>query len=215
MEKSQQDNFATKYIEERLSDRTMVERRNLLFAAAFGLVVHGYGGTKLTIPWLDLKTDGLGVELLQGSLAVANLYLLCMFVLYSWDDYRRWTLSKSFVDMGPVFDAVDKLHVAISKMRNVVHDKFERDVDKLTITGWKEFLPLEVAMGNVRNLTQLQWGHLIRNQRHKMIAVQRLRLIAMDIGIPIILSLIAIYKLTPNALPFISRVFSVRESLIK
>ena len=100
MDAKHEGSIATNYLEERLSDRTMVERRNLLFASAFGLAVHAYGGTKPNIPWLDLKSEGLGTELLQGGLALGSIYLLCMFCMYMWDDFRRWTLSKSLIERG-------------------------------------------------------------------------------------------------------------------
>lgn len=207
MDSKQNDRLSTTYLEERLSDRTLVERRNLIFAAAFGIVVYAYGGSP-SIPWLDIKSEsGLAKELLEGSLALANIYLLCMFCTYLWDDYRRWRLIATFIDVGRIVNAVEELHRAMVEMGKAVHEKYVSDVEKERIAEYRQFQRLERAYSDARNEVDLQWSDSVRRQRHSLVLVQRFRLFVLDVGVPILLGAFAVWRLTPSLLPFVMRVF--------
>ena len=78
----------------------------------------------------------------------------------------------------------------------------------MAITGWQEFLPLERAMATTRNLTEIQWGSRIHRQRHKVVAVQRLRLFVLDVGVPVALGLLSVLVQAHSLIPFVARVLS-------
>jgi hypothetical protein len=189
----------------------MVVRRNLLFAAAFGVIVQSYA-IDPSVPWLDLKTDGLGGEVLRGALAIANIYLLFMFCTYVWDDYRRWRLVSPFIEIGSLAVALEELHQAMAALESAIHTVLPDSADKRRLFEFEQFTRLERAYGHVRGVSDIHWADRVSTQRHKVILVQRLRLLLLDVGIPIALGIFAVWRLTPSLWPFVSRVVSPGSS---
>ena len=89
-----------------LSEETRKVRTHLLFVAALAVLVKTYDLKITKAPWLDLDVPANAPQILEGALSVALCYLLFVFVLYGWQDFRRWRLAGQVHLVHGSFDLV-------------------------------------------------------------------------------------------------------------
>ena len=89
-----------------LSEETRKVRTHLLFAGALAVLVKTYDLRLTKAPWLDFDIPANAPQVLDGALAAVLCYLLFVFVLYAWQDFRRWRLAGELHLVHGSFDLI-------------------------------------------------------------------------------------------------------------
>jgi hypothetical protein len=204
---SQHTALQTLFFEERLSDRTFVERRNLLFASCFGLLIWAFSLSP-NIPWLEVNAPA-NVHLVRGSVGLAVVYLVAMFLMYLWDDHRRWQLSETIIDLG---ESVERLTASIEAIKSAAPH-----ITGAAALNQQQSAALAVVMKEVqRMLSPLHlsevnqlWSNIRRAMKGiRMVTwLQRARLAIFDVGAPLLLGVSAAWVLGSDTVAVLRQVF--------
>lgn len=201
--------------EERLSDRTMLERRNLLIAACTGLLLHS------GLPLAELL--GINAELSQkrdshivsGAFAAAVLYLEVMFILYLWGDHCRYKLADKLTSVSTIYASIRDLLTDIQRRhgeikafdRQELHESLRRgDGGKGNYSGGQELYlnqmvrDLDMITDNIAG----QFHGAVSAERFALRAI-RIRHCALDIGLPLALGVLCLFKLADDLGPFLMK----------
>ncbi|GLR25660.1 hypothetical protein GCM10007875_07480 [Limnobacter litoralis] len=76
-----------------LSEETRKVRTHLLFVGVLAVLVKTYDLKLSKAPWLEFDIPTNAPQLLHGALSAVLCYLLFVFTLYAWQDFRRWRLA--------------------------------------------------------------------------------------------------------------------------
>jgi hypothetical protein len=182
-----------------LSEETRKVRTHLLFVGALAVLVKTYDLKITKAPWLDLDVPTNAPQILEGALSAALCYLLFVFVLYAWQDFRRWRLAGELHLVHESFDL-------ILSSRNDLF-AISQHLDKLTADQ-----PLQ---SSIRAAVEAAANRLPQSQA-KLVslssALQRLnwlqwfRVIVVEAALPIALGAFGLLKVSAALLPFISAV---------
>ena len=184
---------------EPLSELTRKTRTHLLFVGAVAILVKVYALRLNKTPWLDLEVPASTPELLEGFLSAVLLYLFVAFVLYAFLDFRRWRLSSEIHLVHSSFDLVLKARndvFAISQhLDKMTGDAPLREEIRTAVAGASKSLPealdkLTNLRGSLRRLSWLQW----------------VRLLLLELAIPLAVGGLALGKTLESFLPFIRQV---------
>lgn len=180
-----------------LSEETRKVRTHLLFVGALAVLVKTYDLKITKTPWLDLDVPANAPQILEGALSAALCYLLFVFVLYAWQDFRRWRLAGELHLVQGSFDL-------ILSSRNDLF-AISQHLDKLTADQ-----PLQ---SSIRAAVEVAANRLPQSQA-KLVslssALQRLnwlqwfRVIVVEAALPIALGAFGLFKVSSALLPFIS-----------
>jgi hypothetical protein len=108
-----------------LSEETRKVRTHLPFVSALAVLVKTYDLKITKAPWLDLDIPTNAPQILEGAISAALCYLLFVFILYGWQDFRRWRLAGKLHLVNGSFDL-------ILNSRNDFH-AITQHLDKLTV----------------------------------------------------------------------------------
>lgn len=182
-----------------LSEETRKVRTHLLFVAALAVLVKTYDLRITKAPWLDLDVPANAPQILEGALSVALCYLLFVFVLYGWQDFRRWRLAGEIHLVHGSFDLV--LH-----SRNDLF-AISQHMDKLTADA-----PLQAAIRKAVETAALRLPESQAKLQALGSALRRLnwlqwfRVIVVEAALPIVLGAFALAKVSSALRPFINAV---------
>ena len=186
---------------EPLSSETETKKRNLLFAACFSILLSVYGLKVTKTPWLDFEIPNGAPNILHGALSAALFYTFAVFVLHAFADLRRWFSAGHLMHLHTFFDLslMTQQHLnAISQwlekplpenpeMRASLQDMHRNANSYLAELS----TAITTAKANHRTLTIIQW----------------IRLVLLDLGIPLSLGIFAMFKIGPDLLPFLKVVW--------
>jgi hypothetical protein len=182
-----------------LSEETRRVRTHLLFVAALAVLVKTYDLRITKAPWLDLDVPPNAPQILEGALSVALCYLLFVFVLYAWQDFRRWRLAGEIHLVHGSFDLILKSRNDLFAISQHI-DKFTTDAPvqaaiRTAVETAARELPetqakLQALSSALRRLNWLQW----------------FRVTVVEAALPIALGVFALAKVFSALRPFISAV---------
>jgi hypothetical protein len=182
-----------------LSEETRKVRTRLLFVAALAVLVKTYDLRITKAPWLDLDVPANAPQILEGALSVALCYLLFVFVLYGWQDFRRWRLAGQVHLVHGSFDLV-------LQSRNDLN-AISQHIEKLTADA-----PLQEAIRTAVETAALR----LPESQAKLQALgsalirynwlQWFRIVVVEAALPIVLGVFALTKIFSALGPFITAV---------
>jgi hypothetical protein len=179
-----------------MSDETRKVRTHLLFVAALTILVKVYGLRLVKLPWLDFDIPANAPQLLDGLLSVVLLYLLSVFVLYAWQDFRRWRLAGELHLVNSSFDLLlasrnDFFAIAQSLDKltcgEPLHPQLQKAISDAAVRLPQATAKLEALRSSLRRLNRLQW----------------FRVTVIEFALPTILGLFALFKVGASLLPFL------------
>lgn len=182
-----------------LVNETRRVRTQLLFVAALAILVKVYDLKIQKTPWLDIDVPVNAPGLLEGALSVALVYLLFVFVLFGWQDFRRWRLAGDIHLVHGSFDLIlhsrNDLFAITQHLDKLTADAPLRDEIRAAVEAAARRLPesqakLQTLRSELARLSWLQW----------------FRLIAVEIGVPLVLGTFALVKTWPAIPPFVQAV---------
>jgi hypothetical protein len=179
-----------------LSEETRKVRTHLLFVAALAVLVKTYDLKITKAPWLDLDVPANAPQILEGALSVALCYLLFVFLLYGWQDFRRWRLAGEIHLVHGSFDL-------ILQSRNDLF-AISQHMDKLTVDA-----PLQAAIRTAVETAALRLPESQAKLQTLGSALRRLnwlqwfRVIVVEAALPIVLGAFALAKVSSALHPFI------------
>jgi len=179
-----------------LSEETRKVRTHLLFAGALAILVKTYDLKLSKAPWLEFEIPANAPQLLHGALSAVLCYLLFVFTLYAWQDFRRWRLA-------------GELHLVHGSFDLILHSRNDlfaitQHLDKLTADApLQEQIRVAVAAAAAR-LPESQSKLLaLSSSLRRLNALQWFRVIVVEIGFPIVLGLFALTKVFAALVPFL------------
>jgi len=182
-----------------LSEETRKTRTHLLFSAALAVVVKAYDLKITKAPWLDLDVPANAPQILEGALSVALCYFLFVFVVYGWQDFRRWRLAGEIQLVHGSFDLVlqsrEHLRVIALQLDKLAKDQPLQSSVRTAIESAAAGLPeaqakLAALHSGLQRLNWLQW----------------FRVLVIEIALPISLGTFALLKIGAALLPFVHTV---------
>jgi hypothetical protein len=183
---------------EPLSPETEAKRRNLLFVACFSILLAVYGLKVTKTPWLDFEIPVGAPNILHGALSAALFYTFIVFALHAFADLRRWFTAGDLIRLHSYYDISLRTHNHLNAVsqwldKPLPEDHEKRESVKKMYAGADEFLSslgatLDHARSSHRKLTVLQW----------------IRILLIDLGVPLVLGIFAMFKIGPALLPFLA-----------
>lgn len=179
-----------------LSEETRKVRTHLLFVGALAILVKTYDLKITKAPWLDLEVPMNAPQILEGALSAALCYLLFVFILYGWQDFRRWRLAGEIHLVQGSFDLVLQSRndlLSISKYLEKLTDKYPLQAEvRAAIEAAAVRLPESQAKlvslsSALQRLNWLQW----------------FRVIVVEAALPIVLGIFGLHKVFSALFPFI------------
>jgi hypothetical protein len=183
-----------------LTEVTRKVRTQLLFVAAFAILVKVYDLKVNKTPWLDIDVPATAPQLLDGALSVAVTYLFFVFVLYAYQDIRRWRISGDIhlvhASFNLVIEARNDLNTISQLLEKVTPDRGIGDGIRQAVVDASTRIPqtlqkLQDLQSELSSLSRLQW----------------LRLLVIEIGAPALVGGIALVKTWTALIPFVVAVF--------
>ena len=178
-----------------LSEETRKVRTHLLFAGALAILVKTYDLKLSKAPWLEFEIPTNAPQLLHGALSAVLCYLLFVFALFAWQDFRRWRLA-------------GELHLVHGSFDLILHSRNDlfaitQHLDKLTADA-----PLQeqirVAAAAAARFPESQSKLLaLSSSLRRLNALQWFRVIVVEIGLPIVLGIFALTKVFAALVPFL------------
>lgn len=185
--------------EEPLSAITEGRRKTLLFVSSFSILITVYGVQVNKTPWLDIEVPPGAPGILHGTVSVALVYSLISFVLHSLADLRRWFAAGEIQFVREMWNPIHQCRNHLETIRNYqasTPDIQARAIVQENLRNADEFL---VRLQDV--IAGASRGH------HQLAAMQCLRLLIVDLGVPLALGFYALATSWPSIGPFISVVW--------
>lgn len=180
-----------------LSEETRKVRAHLLFAGVLAVLVKTYDLKLSKAPWLEFDIPANAPQLLHGALSAVLCYLLFVFALYAWQDFRRWRLAGEIHLVHGSFDLIlqsrNDLFAITQHLDKLTSDAPLQDQIRTAVSAAATRLPesqskLQALGGSLRRLNALQW----------------FRVTVVEIGFPIALGIFALSKVFSSFVPFLS-----------
>lgn len=182
------------------SEITRKIRGRLIFASAFAILARVYQLKVTHTPWLDFEIPANAPQFLIGLVSAAVAYLFFVFILYAYMDLKRWNVRAQIYLLQAALNTyhMARQHVGSIKvmleMPTLRPDQVEA-LEKLIPTATRELEDGEAKLlrlrGAVGALSRVQW----------------FRVIVVELGVPLLLAAIGIWKTGPEILPFLQAIF--------
>jgi hypothetical protein len=186
---------------EPLSPETETKRRNLLFSACFSILLAVYGLKVTRTPWLDFEIPEGAPNILHGALAVALFYTFVVFALHAFSDLRRWFTAGDILYLHSYFDASLKTQNHLNAITQWLGKPLPEEPEKRASVQ-KIFSSTDVFLGELETAVATA-----KSSHRKLAAIQWLRLVVIDLGVPLILGIFAMFKIGSALLPFLAVVW--------
>lgn len=183
-----------------LSKETENKRTHLLFTACASILLTVYGLRINKTPWLDIEVPANAPNILQGALSVALVYTLVVFIVHSWTDFTRWWFAREMIELKGYREHLLHLHTHLEGMHNIL---MESASDAYT-PQQRNDAEHSQQEASVRLASLLKEIRKLQRRHTALTTVQLLRLILIDIGVPVGLAAIALCKIGSAIPPFIS-----------
>ena len=153
-----------------LSEETRKVRTHLLFAGALAVLVKTYDLRLTKAPWLDFDIPANAPQVLDGALAAVLCYLLFVFVLYAWQDFRRWRLAGELHLVHGSFDLIlqsrNDLFAVTQHLDKLTTDAPLQEQIRTAVSAAATRLPeaqskLQGLKSGLRRLNAMQWFRVI------------------------------------------------------
>jgi hypothetical protein len=180
-----------------LSEETRKVRTHLLFAGALAVLVKTYDLKLSKAPWLEFDIPANAPQVLDGALSAVLCYLLFVFVLYAWQDFRRWRLAGELHLVHGSFDLIlqsrQDLFAITQHLDKLTADSTLQDQIRAAVSAAAARLPesqskLEALGSSLSRLNALQW----------------FRVLVVEAAFPIVLGAFALLKVSTALGPFLS-----------
>ena len=145
-------------------------RTHLLFAGALAVLVKTYDLRLTKAPWLDFDIPANAPQVLDGALAAVLCYLLFVFVLYAWQDFRRWRLAGELHLVHGSFDLIlqsrNDLFAVTQHLDKLTTDAPLQEQIRTAVSAAATRLPeaqskLQGLKSGLRRLNAMQWFRVI------------------------------------------------------
>jgi hypothetical protein len=179
-----------------LSDATRKTRTHLLFTATLSIIVKAYDLRITKAPWLELDIPTNAPQILEGALSAALCYFLFVFVVYGWQDFRRWRVAGEIQLLHGSFDLIlesrEHLRVIALHLEKLVLDKPTESTVRTSIEAAAAKLPeAQARLASLRSgMKRLNW-------------LQWFRVLVIELIFPFALGSFALFKLAAALLPFL------------
>jgi hypothetical protein len=179
-----------------LSEETRKTRTHLLFVGVLAILVKIYHLKLSKAPWLEFDIPDNAPQVLDGALSAVLCYLLFVFVLYAWQDFRRWRLAGALHLVHSSFDLILKsrndLLVISHHLSKLTCDTELKEDIRAALSAAAKQLPesqesLRALATSLRRLNALQW----------------FRVVVVEASLPIAIGAFALAKVSPALIPFL------------
>jgi hypothetical protein len=180
-----------------LSEETRKVRTHLLFAGALAVLVKTYDLKLSKAPWLEFDIPANAPQVLDGALSAVLCYLLFVFVLYAWQDFRRWRLSGELHLVHGSFDLI------LQSRRDIF--AISQHLDKLTSDEpLQEQIRTAVSAAAARLPESQSKLQALGSSLRRLNALQWFRVIVVEAAFPIALGAFALLKVSTALVPFLN-----------
>lgn len=186
-----------------LTKETEVKRTHAMFAACAAILLTVYGLKINKTPWLDIEIPSGAPNILHGALSVGVVYTILVYLAHMWTDYTRWWIARETIQFQGYEDTLRGIHNHLDGMKHLLsesnrYESYTED-QQLEATRSQRDASAHLA-GLLVELRQLQ-------KRHTTLTVtQYLRLVLVDVGIPLTLAFIAFAKIGGSIVPFLAAI---------
>ena len=194
--------LSTLALSDPLSKETETKRTQVMFVACSSILLTVYGLKINKTPWLDIEVPTGAPNILHGALSVALVYTFVVFMVHAWTDFNRWWIAREAIELKGYEGFLIQLHNHLNGMRQLVSAP---PTD--SISGEKTVeLEITETQGS-QQLSSLR-AELSRLQRRHttLTTVQYLRIVTIDIGVPMFLAAVAFAKVGSSLGPFLSAI---------
>ena len=183
---------------EPLSSETENKRRALLFVACFSILLAVYGLKVTRTPWLDFEIPDGAPNILHGALSVALFYTFVVFSLHAFSDLRRWFAAGDLMYLHSYFDLVLGTRNHLNGVAQWLEKPLPNEQDRRASVQ-KMYTSAETFLGELDAAVAKA-----KSSHRKLSALQWVRLVFVDLGVPLALGIFAMFKIGPALLPFLS-----------
>ncbi|WP_405119693.1 hypothetical protein [Pseudomonas leptonychotis] len=174
---------------------TEAKRRVLLFTSCFSILITVYGIKVTKTPWLDIEVASGAPNILHGAMSVALAYSFFSYALHALEDFRRWTTSRDIIHLCKYYELLGNTNAKIKSLGHwgLIHlpDKKLESTEKIFYETDAFFYSLKGMLKN------------IESGKKKLTTIQTLRLVIVDITIPLGVGLFAFSKIGDHLVPFL------------
>lgn len=195
--------LSTLALNDPLTKETETKRTHLMFASCASILLTVYGLKINKTPWLDIEVPSGAPNILHGALSLGVLYTLLVFLVHAWTDFSRWWIAREVVHLGGYEENLRAIHNHLNGMLHLLGEADRYENYTLDQRQQAERSQQDASA----HLSSLQGELRQLQKRHTALTVtQYLRLVLVDIGIPISLAFIALIKIGGAIGPFLSAI---------
>lgn len=196
-------NLSTLAMGDPLTKETDAKRGHLLFASCASILLTVYGLKINKTPWLDIEVPAGAPNILHGALSVGVIYTLVVFAVHAWTDFNRWWLARESIALRGYHDFLRQLHNHLIGMHHLLTEP-----DRYADYSDQQRLDAQRSQADASKQLDLLLAELRRLQRrHSTLeAVQYLRIGVIDLGVPLVLALVALLKIGQAIGPFLAAI---------
>ncbi|MEP5765544.1 MAG: hypothetical protein ABJ308_13175 [Halieaceae bacterium] len=190
-------------MQEPLTSATELKRRNLIYISSIAILLTVYDLKIKNAPWIDIEVPEGDVNVLLGAVSVALIYVFMVFVFYVIADLRRWYQAGELIRLGSYWDMLQEMsrHNTMVSTHTITPPE-SRETENLQ----------NAARGYFDEATKFgseieQKIKDVVSQQNVLSNIQCLRLLSIDVGIPLALGAFGISKTYMATIPFLSAIF--------
>jgi|GEM_PF-1792222 len=192
------------------STNTHKTRLALIIASSFAILVRIYHLKMTETPLLHLKIPPNTPDILSGALSVITAYLLVVFLFFAWQDYRRWKCGVDIITLQTCSDL-------LLNTRNDTHNiKYQVEKFLSDPAQQKQYPDFPFDIPKLNSIVNEVLSKIPENQKkieklykdNRVLSIaQWIRLTVIDIGTPLFIGVIAVFKSYSAIIPFIKAIF--------
>lgn len=187
--------------DEPLSAETEAKRRNLLFVACFSILLAVYGLKVTKTPWLEFEIPEGAPNILHGALSAGLFYSFVVFALHAFADLRRWFAAGDLMYLSSYYDLTLKINNHLYAITQWLNKPLPENDEKRASVE-KMYKDAELYLDELKtSISTAKMSHI------KLSGLQWLRLVLIDLGVPLALGIFAMFKIGPALVPFLAVVF--------
>jgi len=178
-------------------DYTHRIKRSLLAIAGLSIILKVYDLDIKKIPWLNIEIPLNAPNLLEGVLSVILWYHFIAFILNAFFDIQVWSLNKDKDNLNHIWQNVKSIFHTFEDVKKYINN------DSASI-NYIEKLNSDLSIVD----TDLKkYFKSMRYKNHIFISISWIRLFALDIFLPIFLSVVGLLKIGSSSIDLIKLIF--------
>lgn len=181
-----------KYFSHPFSEYSFKLKRNLIIVSFISILINLYDLKITKIPWLNIEVPENAPNLLEGVLALILLYLTIVFIINFLYDIQIWNLNKGKDNFNWT---VNKLKEISHSIENISKDKNSKSIEEVieTVNHFGSFI--EKTRNKIRITSK--W----------VVTLSMIKLIFLDLALPLLLSSIAIILIGISGFQILEKLF--------